>query len=98
MSGDHTIGRLGEIVESMTGRDKGKYSVILGFDGDRLILADGDRRKYDKPKRKNARHIRYTGFVAQEVLKAIEETGRVTNAKLRYVLQNYLSNHKDEKN
>lgn len=98
MSEGKTIGKLGEIVESLTGRDQGNYFVVLDFDGERLILVDGDRRKFDKPKRKNSRHVRFTGFVAQEVLKAIEDTGRVSNAKLRYVLQNYLSNHKDEKN
>ncbi|MFV9511637.1 RNA-binding protein [Tepidibacillus sp. LV47] len=85
--------QIGEIVEVTKGRETGKYAIVIGFENDRLLIADGDKRKFDKPKKKNIRHVRSTGHISQEVLRAIKDTGKVTNAKMRYVIQDFLTNH-----
>jgi len=92
MKEPNPIFQIGEIVEVLMGREHGRYMVVLGLQNRYLILADGDKRKFDQPKKKNIRHVRSTGFIAKEVVDSLEENGRVSNAKLRYVLQNYLSN------
>lgn len=49
--------RLGGIVQSKQGRDKGKLYVICGVTGATLMLADGVVRTLDNPKRKNLKHV-----------------------------------------
>jgi ribosomal protein L14E/L6E/L27E len=47
---------IGKIVISKAGRDKGRYAVIIGYDG-HVYIADGKEHKLSKPKRKNMRHL-----------------------------------------
>lgn len=81
---------IGQIVEVLKGRETGQYAVIIGVVDERFVfLADGNKRKYDQPKKKNIQHIRFTGEVAMEVFESIQESGRVTNSKLRFVLNRF---------
>ena len=74
------------------GREAGKCAVVIDLCDKNLVkLADGDKRKYDCPKVKNIRHIEIVDDqVCKEVVESIEETGRVSNSKLRYVINRYL--------
>ena len=86
--------QIGEIVQITKGRENGKYGIVLGYENDRfLLIADGDKRKFDKPKKKNIRHVKSTGYISQEAVIALQETGKVTNAKMRYVLGDFIANH-----
>ena len=48
----------GEAVISLQGRDKDKYYVIVEVQGDRVLVADGVKRKLNNPKMKNVKHLR----------------------------------------
>lgn len=81
---------IGQIVKVLRGRDEGKFAVVIGYDGDRFVrIADGDKRKFDTPKKKNFIHIEPQEEIADEVVQSLSESGRVTNGKLRFVLQRY---------
>lgn len=81
---------LGSIVEVIRGRDKGLLGVVVGFTGDRLILiADGDKRKAEKPKKKNVLHVHKHSHISSDVLEALGLEGKVSNAKLRYAVRQY---------
>ncbi|MFC4765926.1 RNA-binding protein [Effusibacillus consociatus] len=83
---------IGQIVEVLKGRETGQYAIIIGVLNERFVLlADGDKRKYDQPKKKNLQHIRFTGGFAMEVFTSIQESGRVTNSKLRFCLNRFES-------
>lgn len=85
--------QVGQIVQLLKGRDHGKYSVIIGYEGDRYVLvADGDKRKYDRPKKKNRTHVVPLDDISSEIVESIAETGRVTNGKLRFVIQRFIEN------
>jgi ribosomal protein L14E/L6E/L27E len=59
--------KVGQIVKSKSGHDKGEYFVVTGFDDKgRLLLADGKRRKIEKPKAKKEKHTAPTGTVVPE--------------------------------
>ena len=49
----------GWIVRATAGRDKGVLFCVVGVDqaGKRLLLADGKRRKYARPKAKDLYHV-----------------------------------------
>ncbi|UOE94273.1 KOW domain-containing RNA-binding protein [Alkalihalobacillus sp. LMS39] len=86
-SGPH----LGQVVEILKGRDKEQFCVVVRIDSPRFVyIADGDKRKYDRAKRKNVLHLNLIDYISSEVKESIEETGRVTNGKLRYALQKFL--------
>jgi ribosomal protein L14E/L6E/L27E len=49
----------GWIVRATAGRDKGGVFYVVGMDPqqDRLLLADGKRRRWSRPKRKQLGHV-----------------------------------------
>ncbi len=83
--------QLGQIVKVLRGREQGKYAVIVGIIDERFVLiADGDKRKFDQPKKKNRLHLQLLNVVSSEVADSLSETGRVTNGKLRFALNKFL--------
>ncbi|WP_256762360.1 KOW domain-containing RNA-binding protein [Cohnella sp. WQ 127256] len=77
----------GDIVRSRRGRDEGQLCIIVAPVEERFALvADGDKRRFDRPKRKNVLHLEPIGIRSDEVANSIRDTGRVTNAKLRYAI------------
>ncbi|MFC0612710.1 KOW motif-containing protein [Scopulibacillus daqui] len=82
----------GQIVRVLKGRDSGKYCVIVRVVDSRFVeIADGDKRKFDKAKKKNISHLEFEQYVSAEVKNSILETGRVTNGKLRFALSKFLN-------
>lgn len=53
--------KIGQVVRSKTGRDAGKYFVVIGKENQYVFLADGDMRRVEAPKKKNIKHIQVTG-------------------------------------
>ena len=49
----------GRVVRSTAGRDRGRpFLVIRELDDDFVLMADGDLRKLDRPKKKRRKHLR----------------------------------------
>lgn len=94
---------IGRVVRIKKGRDAGQYAIIVGQLNDHMILvADGEKRLFSRPKKKNITHVHLCSYVSPEVKNSMIETGRVTNGKLRYALYkfrlDYLTEEKgDEK-
>ena len=86
--------QLGQIVKVLRGRDPGKYAVVIGIVDQRFVwIADGDKRKFDQPKKKNLLHLQLQDAISSEVVSSIRETGRVTNGKLRFALNKFVEHH-----
>ena len=80
----------GRVVRSKAGRDEGKYFVVIALDGEEFALvADGDRRGVEKPKRKRLKHL----FVTEETISGLQsglQAGEpVENHEIRYWLAAY---------
>lgn len=89
--------KLGQIVRILRGRDLGKYAIIVGIIDSRFLwIADGDKRKFDQPKKKNVLHLQLLETISSEVVDSLSETGRVTNGKLRYALNKFAQYEKGE--
>ncbi|MFC0190548.1 KOW motif-containing protein [Fictibacillus aquaticus] len=90
MSEFELVPKLGQLVRINRGRDKNKLGVIVEILDERFVLiADGDKRKFDRAKRKNLNHLELQDFTSPEVARSILETGRVTNGKLRYAVAKF---------
>lgn len=66
---------IGRLVLSTAGHDKGTVLCVLHQDGEFVYLADGRRRKVQKPKRKKLKHI--------ELINKTAYSGPVTNKAIR---------------
>lgn len=55
--------KLGNIVISKAGHDKGEYFVILKADSEYVYLVDGIFRTLEKPKKKSIKHIQSIQYV-----------------------------------
>lgn len=59
---------IGELVESIKGRDLGQIYLVVSVtnDGD-CYLVNGDNRTFSKPKLKNLKHIRKLNFTVNHL-------------------------------
>ena len=76
--------KVGQVMESLAGHDKGELMVIAGFENDKVLVCDGKHRKLEKPKCKNPKHLKGTGMF-------LEPDSMATNKMLRKTL-NKMSN------
>ena len=57
--------KTGMMVKSLRGRDEG-FFVVVGVKDGSVWIADGRRRKVERPKRKNPKHLQQTATVFDE--------------------------------
>ncbi|MFA1821676.1 RNA-binding protein [Virgibacillus oceani] len=90
MNEDDSIPLIGQVVRIKQGREAGQFAVVIQAVDDRyVLLADGEKRKYDRPKKKNLHHIEKMNYISPEVQNSLLETGRVTNGKLRFAIAKF---------
>ncbi len=80
----------GDIILSKAGRDKGKYFIVLEIiDEQYVLIADGDLRRVDSPKRKKCKHLINTGSKSEFILNKLKNDDRVTNPDLKRELAKF---------
>lgn len=83
--------RLGQFVQVKRGRDTGQFAVVVQQIDKRFVfIADGHKRTFDRPKKKNIQHLHCFDFVSMEIRNSIMETGRVTSKKLRWAVGQFV--------
>lgn len=73
----------GCIVESLKGRDGGRYFFVLSYDDCFAYVVDGKQRRLEAPKRKNRKHIRPTSFEDAKIAAKILGGEYLTNSEIR---------------
>jgi large subunit ribosomal protein L14e len=75
---------VGRVVRSKAGRDKGRFFLVVGVaDEEHLLIADGDLRKLEKPKKKKLKHLAVTAMECE-----CPDIDRLRNATVRKLIQN----------
>lgn len=74
----------GMVVKSMAGHDKGDLQVVVGFSGNDALVCDGKRRKLERPKVKNIKHL-------EKTKKVLDESLIVSNVGIRRALRSYIN-------
>ncbi|MBR2736502.1 MAG: KOW domain-containing RNA-binding protein [Firmicutes bacterium] len=78
----------GQIVRSVAGHDKGDiFFVIKNIDDDYVLVADGDLRRIEKPKKKNVRHLQPFNKVNKVIAEKISAGVPIENFQLRKELE-----------
>lgn len=79
---------LGQIVHSRAGRDKGRYFIVVGLIDDNYVLvADGDLRKIQSPKKKKIKHLVFHDKYAENIVEQLKNNQRITDSDLKKTLQ-----------
>lgn len=75
---------VGRVAYSKAGRDKGKLFIVVGIiDEDFVLIADGDMRPVERPKKKRIKHLKYTDQTAADIADKIKTGTKLVNAELR---------------
>ena len=87
-----SLPQLGQVVRITQGREVGQYAVVIKILDNRFVLlADGEKRKYDRPKKKNRHHIALMDYISPKIQNSLLETGRVTHGKLRFIIAQFVN-------
>ncbi|MBR4015498.1 MAG: hypothetical protein IKI88_04745 [Anaerotignum sp.] len=81
--------QIGQVVYAKSGHDKGDVLLIVSVEGDYVHLADGKRRKLEKPKRKKKIHIQPTSYIEEELAEALQKNSYVLDAEVAKALKKY---------
>lgn len=79
----------GQVVYSKSGHDKGDTLMVLFVEGAYVYLADGKRRKIEKPKRKKMIHVQPTGYVVTVLADKLVEGAYVLDADIAKAIKKY---------
>ena len=75
---------LGRVAVSTAGRDGRRAFLVVGLSGEGyVLLADGDLRKMEHPKKKKLRHVRLEPAVAEDVRGQLMQGNQVQDAQIR---------------
>ena len=72
-----------DIIESLAGRDKGKFFYVIDTEDNYVLIADGKGRKLENPKRKKLKHVRRVSRTETRVAMKILNGDNVLNSELR---------------
>ena len=82
--------KIGAIVISKSGRDKGKPFVVTQIGGEYVYLCDGKLRPYSRTKKKKIIHLQRTGSAAEEIASKIEKNENLLDADFRKALKMFI--------
>ncbi len=77
--------RVGQMVRSKAGRDKGTAYAVIRAEGDYVYVADGATRKLDNLKKKKIKHVEGSYNVSEEIAERLLD-GSIENHMIRRFL------------
>lgn len=80
--------KIGQIVKSKAGRDKGRIFLISEvLDEQFVLVCDGDLRKLKSPKKKKVKHLMIYNTVLTEFAEKLQSNKNLDDAYLRRLLE-----------
>lgn len=80
----------GGIAVSKAGRDSGREFIIIRLlEIPFILVADGSLRRVERPKKKNVKHLKITGFVVDDIKDRLEKRLKLSNADVRKAIAFY---------
>ena len=78
-----------EFVYMLNGRDAGKCFIVVSSEDNLLYVCNGKNRKVATPKRKNPKHLHFTGVRDEELFKKLSDGLGITNKEVRKSVRRY---------
>lgn len=86
---------IGRFVVSVAGHDAGTVYLIVGQEGEKLLISDGRYKTLAKPKRKSRKHVQITDdMVTELVLSKLLKKERIFDHEIKYAIKQYITNQK----
>ena len=75
--------KVGDIVLSIQGHDKGSYFVVTKIEGNKAFIVDGKKRKFSSIKCKNIKHLKLVDvMVSKDIINRIQKGQPVGNKRV----------------
>lgn len=85
--------KIGQIVKSKAGRDKGRIFIVCKVaDEQNVLVCDGDLRKLDSPKKKKIKHLMIYNTVLTEFAFKLQCNENLDDAYVRKLLEPFTKN------
>lgn len=85
--------KVGQIVKSKAGRDKGRIFIVCQvLDEQHVLVCDGDLRKLSSPKKKKMIHLAIYNTVLTEFADKLQSMENLDDAYVRKLLEPYKKN------
>ena len=81
--------RVGDIVLSTQGRDKGNYFLVVEANDGFVFLVDGGMRKLAQPKKKNVKHVSHSGKSVVAIAKKLLSKQKVFDSEVKSALRQF---------
>ena len=81
---------VGAIVQSLAGRDKDGYFLVVKVQDEYAYIVDGRTRKVSAPKRKNLKHLIKVTSVSEKLIEQIKSGTPIGNERLYRVVKNQI--------
>lgn len=92
-----TVALIGRVVRVDQGHHAGELAVIVGQINEHLVyIADGKKRSFHRPKKKNLKHVYLYDYASDEVKNSILQTGRVSDEVIRQTIGEFRSTYLSE--
>jgi len=87
---------IGRYAWSKSGRDKDRLFIIIGiYDDQHVLIADGEYRRVENPKKKKLKHLNITNSTAEEIRALVTMKKKLVNADLQKAISNYLNKYNE---
>jgi len=87
---------IADIVISTNGRDAGKRFIVIGADNEYSLIADGKGRRYEKPKKKKNKHLKFEDKAESQIAEKLQDGEKITNNEIRRYLAGYAAEQSSE--
>ena len=78
---------LGSFCLASSGHDSSTTYLIVGFENNYYLLANGKEKTISKPKKKNPKHINLLGKSDEKIHKKLCEGSQVTNEEVKRAIK-----------
>ena len=86
--------RVGSVVLSTQGRDKDMYFLVVSVGKGFVFLADGGMRKLNAPKKKNVKHVSFSGVMLEAIAEKLTTGKKVFDSEVKSALRQFNQQNK----
>ena len=86
--------RVGSVVLSTQGRDKDMYFLVVSVGKGFVFLADGGMRKLNAPKKKNVKHVSFSGVMLEAIAEKFTTGKKVFDSEVKSALRQFNQQNK----